>query len=69
MLRSGYKKVGINQRERVSLVAEILLEGAMRVMDKTDEKPNEEVLMKLTPSSQRESDMDRPSTGMPANPI
>ena len=67
MPRSGYKKVGIS--ERVSMVAEILLEGAMRIMEKTDEKPNEEVLMKSKTSSQRGSDMDRPSTGMPANPI
>jgi len=69
MSRSGYKKVGISQRERVSLVAEILLEGAMRIMEKTDEKTNEEVPMKSKPSSQKGSDMDRPSTGMPANPI
>lgn len=69
MSRSGYKKVGISQCERVSLVAEILLEGALRIMDKTDEKRNEKVLMKLKPSSQRGSDMDRPSSEVPANPF
>ena len=69
MSRSGYKKFGISERERVSLVAEILLEGATRIMKKTDEKPNEEVVMKLKPSSQRGSDMDSPSTRTPANPI
>jgi len=69
MSRSGYKKVGISQRERVSLVAEILLEGAMRIMEKTDEKPNEEALMNSKTSSQKGSNTDRPSTGMPANPI
>lgn len=32
MARPVYKKAALNQRERVSLVAELLLEGALRVM-------------------------------------
>ena len=69
MPRPGYKKGGINQRERVSLIAELLLDGALRVMEKSDEKPNEEIISESKPSSQRRPDTNRPSTGMRANPI
>ena len=38
MPRAIYKKGAISQRERVSLVAELLLEGALRAMDSAGPK-------------------------------
>lgn len=38
MARPGYRNGAISQRERVSLVAELLLEGALRVMDSDSPK-------------------------------
>jgi len=51
MARPGYKKGAISQRERVSLVAELLLEGALRVMDSAGPKadPIETKRMSLEP--------------------
>jgi len=38
MPSSTFKKGGLNQRERVSLIAEIMLEGTFRLMNSSDKK-------------------------------
>ena len=42
MSPSTFMKGGFNQRERVSLIAEIMLEGALRIMESSNKEDNPE---------------------------
>lgn len=57
---SAYQKGGINQRERVSLIADLLLEGALRVM-KRPNAPDRFGAAKPRPENRSEYDVDLPA--------
>jgi len=54
---SAYQQGGINQRERVSFIAELLLEEAMRVM-KRPNSPARPGIAKSQPENRSEYDVD-----------
>ncbi len=68
MSRPAYEKGGINPRQRVSLVTEILLEGAMRIMESAEEKQeiNESIMTKRRVKASTE--VNKESMRIQANP-
>ena len=60
MPASTCQQGGINQRERVSLIADLLLEGALRVM-KRPNNPDRFGAAKPRPENRSEYDVDPPA--------
>lgn len=57
---SAYQRGGINQRERVSLVADLLLDGALRVMKRPND-PDRFGAAKPRPENRSDYDVDLPA--------
>lgn len=68
MPRANYKKGVIRQRERVSLVAELLLEGTLRVMDSVGPKADATETKRTTLQSAAAVSRNDKSTGIQSNP-
>lgn len=68
MPSSTFKKGGFNQRERVSLIAEIILEGALRIMESNNKEDNIENIQDSRQHDRKINDAEKTVSQIYVNP-
>jgi len=68
MSSSTFKKGGFNQRERVSLIAEIMLQGASRIMETNDKKNKPENTQNSKSNNRKIYDVEKTVSQTIVNP-
>jgi len=68
MARPAYRKGAISQRERVALVAELLMEGALRAMDSAGPKADATETKRTSLQPAATVSRNNKSTGIQSNP-
>lgn len=68
MSPSTLNKGGFNQRERVSLIAEIMLEGTFRLMDSSDKKNKPENTQNSKSNNRKIYDAEKTLSQIHVNP-